>query len=81
MMHRPNLRTWSASGSSWLGNTSDDFAVYNVEVAETRAMGRAMKLALGLNCLTAEEMANSSTGFNPRSAGSQRASDAQTVCV
>lgn len=42
----------------WVGNTDDTFAVHPSATASTRAEGRALRKALNLNVLTAEEMNN-----------------------
>lgn len=51
------LRTYGGIGSANEGNTDGEYSKYAEAVAETRAEGRALRKALRLNCLFAEEMA------------------------
>lgn len=51
-------RTFSDVAEAWHGNTPDKFAVHPAATASSRAMGRALKSALCINVLTAEEMTN-----------------------
>jgi hypothetical protein len=45
----------------WEGNTDDAFCVFNTATAATRAEGRALRKALGLKTVAAEEMTNKNT--------------------
>lgn len=53
-----DIRTFSDVAEAWHGNTPDTFAVHPSATASSRAMGRALKSALCINVLTAEEMTN-----------------------
>lgn len=74
----------------WEGNTDDAFCVFNMATAATRAEGRALRKALRLKTVAAEEMTSKNTAGIVRSMGqskitetegeydeSQRMSDAQ----
>ena len=54
-------REFSATASSWHGNTDDEFAVHPEAIAETRAEGRALRKALGIANVSAEELTNKNT--------------------
>lgn len=49
-------REFGGSADSFVGNTDDEFAVFPVAVAETRAEARALKRALQITKVAAEEL-------------------------
>lgn len=49
-------RTYRGIGSSFFGNTDDEFCVFVEAIAETRAESRALRKALGINVNSSEEM-------------------------
>ena len=51
------LRTYSEVADVWHGNTDDLFCAHPVATASTRAEGRALRKALKIRCLAAEELA------------------------
>lgn len=51
-------RTYRGVGSSFFGNTDDEFCVFVEAIAETRAESRALRKALGINVNSSEEMTN-----------------------
>ena len=53
-----DVRRFSEAADAWLGNTPSPFHLHPVATASTRAEGRALKKALQLTSLTAEEMSN-----------------------
>ena len=53
-----DIRCFREAADVWKGNTKDTYAVHPVATASTRAEGRALKKALQLNVLVAEEMDN-----------------------
>lgn len=56
--YNQDRREFSDVADCWIGNTPASFAVHPSSTAATRAEGRALKKALMLNLLTAEEMSN-----------------------
>lgn len=48
---------YSDVADSWVGNTDDDFVAFAVAVAATRAEGRALRKAIKLKKVAAEELA------------------------
>jgi hypothetical protein len=56
-MDSGNLRTYSDVADVWHGNTDDLFCAHPVATASTRAEGRALRKALKIKCLAAEELA------------------------
>lgn len=52
-----NGQTFGDVASSWEGNTDQMFAIYVVETAATRAEARALRKALGLKIVSADEIA------------------------
>ncbi len=52
-----DLRTYSEVADVWHGNTDDLFCAHPVATASTRAEGRALRKALKVKCLAAEELA------------------------
>lgn len=52
------IRIFAEAADAWIGNTPDTFAVHPVATASSRAEGRALKKALQLSVLVAEEMNN-----------------------
>lgn len=52
------IRIFAEAADAWIGNTPDTFAVHPVATASSRAEGRALKKALQLSVLAAEEMNN-----------------------
>lgn len=55
------IRTFSAVGSSYEGNTDDTYAVFPEAIAETRAEGRALRRALRLGVVCADELTRKDT--------------------
>jgi hypothetical protein len=51
------LRTYSEVADVWHGNTDDLYCAHPVATASTRAEGRALRKALKVKCLAAEELA------------------------
>ena len=51
------LRTFADVSDVWHGNTDDLFCAHPVATASTRAEGRALRKALKVKCLAAEELA------------------------
>jgi hypothetical protein len=56
-MNSGELRTYSEVADVWHGNTDDLFCAHPVATASTRAEGRALRKALKVRCLAAEELA------------------------
>lgn len=56
-MDSGQLRTYSDVADVWHGNTDDLFCAHPVATASTRAEGRALRKALKVKCLAAEELA------------------------
>jgi hypothetical protein len=50
------LRTYAEVADVWHGNTDDLFCAHPVATASTRAEGRALRKALKIRCLAAEEL-------------------------
>lgn len=55
-MDSGQIRTFSDVADVWHGNTDDLFCAHPVATASTRAEGRALRKALKLRCLSAEEL-------------------------
>ena len=53
--------TFSDVADCWEGNTDDTFCVFNTATAATRAEGRALRKALRLKTVAAEEMTSKNT--------------------
>jgi|MDTC01.3.fsa_nt_gb hypothetical protein len=62
-----NGMTFSDVADSWEGNTDDTFCVFNTATAATRAEGRALRKALRLKTVAAEEMTKKNTASIVRS--------------
>ena len=56
-MNSGSLKTFSEVADVWHGNTDDLFCAHPVATASTRAEGRALRKALKIRCLAAEELA------------------------
>jgi hypothetical protein len=56
-MDSGELRTFAEVADVWHGNTDDLFCAHPVATASTRAEGRALRKALKIKCLAAEELA------------------------
>ena len=56
-MDTGELRTFAEVADVWHGNTDDLFCAHPVATASTRAEGRALRKALKVKCLAAEELA------------------------
>jgi len=54
-------RTFLSTASSWIGNTDDMYAVFPESIAETRAEGRALRRALRINVVCADELTKKDT--------------------
>jgi len=52
---KPEIRIFSDVADCWLGNTEPKYAAHPSSTAATRAEGRALRKALGLNTICAEE--------------------------
>ena len=50
------VRVFGEVAEVWHGNTDDPYSAYPAATAATRAEGRALRKALGVNCLAAEEL-------------------------
>jgi len=55
-MNSGQMRTYSEVADVWHGNTGDLFCAHPVATASTRAEGRALRKALKVKCLAAEEL-------------------------
>lgn len=55
-MDSGQMRTYSDVADVWHGNTDDLFCAHPVATASTRAEGRALRKALKIRCLAAEEL-------------------------
>tara|TARA_B100001113_G_scaffold353311_1_gene357132 strand:- start:1265 stop:2017 length:753 start_codon:yes stop_codon:yes gene_type:complete len=55
-MDSGQLKTFSDVADVWHGNTDDLFCAHPVATASTRAEGRALRKALKIRCLAAEEL-------------------------
>lgn len=55
-MNSGELRTFADVADVWHGNTDDLFCAHPVATASTRAEGRALRKALKIRCLAAEEL-------------------------
>lgn len=55
-MNSGQVRTYSEVADVWHGNTGDLFCAHPVATASTRAEGRALRKALKVKCLAAEEL-------------------------
>ena len=55
-MDSGHMRTFSDVADVWHGNTDDLFCAHPVATASTRAEGRALRKALKIRCLAAEEL-------------------------
>ena len=60
----------------WEGNTDDAFCVFNTATAATRAEGRALRKALRLKTVAAEEMTKKNTASIARSISQTKAMEA-----
>jgi hypothetical protein len=56
-----NGQTFSDVADCWEGNTDDTFCVFNTATAATRAEGRALRKALRLRVVSAEELTKKNT--------------------
>ena len=56
-MDSGEFRTFAEVADVWHGNTDDLFCAHPVATASTRAEGRALRKALKIKCLAAEELA------------------------
>jgi hypothetical protein len=56
-MNSGEVRIWKDVADVWHGNTDDLFCAHPVATASTRAEGRALRKALKVRCLAAEELA------------------------
>ena len=54
-------KSFSSVASSWIGNTDDFYAVFPESIAETRAEGRALRRALRINVVCADELTKKDT--------------------
>jgi len=58
----------------WEGNTDDAFCVFSTATASTRAEGRALRKALGLKTVSAEEMTSKNTASVAKEISNKRSS-------
>jgi hypothetical protein len=58
-------RHWSGAADCRLGNARDGFHRYTTALAETRALGRALRRALGIELCTLEEVRDRSGPLTP----------------
>ena len=56
-MDSGELRSYAEVSDCWHGNTDDLFCAHPAATASTRAEGRALRKALKIRCLAAEELA------------------------
>ena len=68
-------RTFSEAADVWEGNTDDMFCVHPVATASTRAEGRALRKALKIKGLAAEELSNRNASEVVRKASAIQSSD------
>ena len=73
-MDSGQLRTYSDVADVWHGNTDDLFCAHPVATASTRAEGRALRKALKVKCLAAEELAKKDVASIVRQSGQERQS-------
>ena len=69
-----NVARYSDVADCWEGNTDDMFCAYAVATASTRAEGRALRNALRLKCVAAEEITKKDTAKIVREDSSKKAS-------
>jgi hypothetical protein len=74
-MDSGQLRTYSDVADVWHGNTDDLFCAHPVATASTRAEGRALRKALKVKCLAAEELAKKDVADIVRKSVPQISSD------
>jgi len=53
-----DIRVFRDAGGSWVGNTSDEFAIYPEAMAATRAESRALRKALCIDKVSADEISD-----------------------
>jgi hypothetical protein len=70
-------RLFSDVADSWEGNTDDAFCAFNTATAATRAEGRALRKALGVRTVTAEEMTSKNTASIVKNVSNKRNSSTE----
>ncbi len=71
------LRTFADVADVWHGNTDDLFCAHPAATAATRAEGRALRKALMIKCLAAEELARKDVAAIVRQTVPQKPSDGE----
>lgn len=72
-----NGQLFSDVADCWEGNTDDAFCVFNTATAATRAEGRALRKALGVKTVAAEEMTSKNTASVAKEISSKRNSSTE----
>lgn len=72
-----NGQLFSDVADCWEGNTDDTFCVFNTATAATRAEGRALRKALGIKTVAAEEMTSKNTAGVVKELSSKRNSSTE----
>jgi len=67
-------RVFGDVADCWEGNTDDAFCVFSTATASTRAEGRALRKALGLKTVSAEEMTSKNTASVAKEISNKRSS-------
>tara|TARA_Y100001973_G_C5134776_1_gene299720 strand:- start:242 stop:1009 length:768 start_codon:yes stop_codon:yes gene_type:complete len=76
-MDSGQYRTFADVADVWHGNTDDLFCAHPVATASTRAEGRALRKALKIKCLAAEELAKKDIASIVRQTVQQKPTDGE----